>query len=218
MRVRAAKVVTSIAEYFADSGKNVLLMMDSLTRIAQAQREIGLAVGEPPTTKGYPPSVFSLLPKLLERCGPQQRENSSISGLYTVLVDGDDFNDPIPDTARSILDGHINLSRKLASKSHYPAIDIVSSISRLMNDSVSEKHKIVAQKIRALLSVYEENLDYIQIGSYQTGTNPLLDYAINVVPKINEYLCQDANDISSFDDAISGLINIFMENSEIVSE
>ena len=205
MRLRGARLTTAIAEHFAAKGKRVLLMMDSLTRVAMAQREIGLAVGEPPTTKGYPPSTFSLLPRLLERCGPMPEGSGSISGLYTVLVDGDDFNDPIPDAARSILDGHINLSRSLASKGHFPAIDIVTSASRVMFDIVSKDHWAVANKLRSLLGVYEENFDYIQIGTYQPGSNPNLDLAIQLMPQIERFLKQDIDELSTFDEALAGL-------------
>lgn len=205
MRIRAAKMVTSIAEYFSAQGKKVLLMMDSLTRVAQAQREIGLAIGEPPTTKGYTPSVFSLLPKLLERCGPQPTGKGSISGLYTVLVDGDDFNDPIPDTVRSILDGHVVLTRQLANSGHFPAIDIMQSISRVMNDVVTDDHREKANFLKSLISTYYENLDYIQIGSYHAGSNRTLDLAIKLMPRIKEYLCQDMKDLTSFFDAIGGI-------------
>ena len=157
MRIRGAKTVTAISEYFSSKGKRVLLMMDSLTRVAHAQREIGLSIGEPPTSKAYPPSVFSLLPRLLERSGPQLKGQGCISGLYTVLVDGDDFNDPLPDAVRSILDGHINLSRTLANKGHFPAIDISSSVSRVMKDIASKQHLELAAEVKSLISIYEEN-------------------------------------------------------------
>ncbi len=205
MRLRGAKLTTAIAEYFAARGKRVLLMMDSLTRVAMAQREIGLAIGEPPTTKGYPPSTFSLLPRLLERCGPMPEGSGSISGIYTVLVDGDDFNDPIPDAARSILDGHINLSRSLAARGHFPAIEVPTSASRVMFDIVSKEHWALANKLRALLGVYEENYDYIQIGTYQQGTNPQLDLAIQLMPHIHKFLKQDINELSEFDEALAGM-------------
>lgn len=211
LRLRGAKVVTAIAEYFSAIGKKVLLVMDSLTRVAQAQREIGLAVGEPPTTKGYPPSVFSLLPRLLERCGPQQGQQGSISGIYTVLVDGDDFNDPLPDTARSILDGHINLSRSLANRGYFPAIDIPSSISRVMNDIVEPGHLEYANRVRALISAYKENYDYVQIGSYQEGANPMLDYALRAMPRIEAFLCQGINEHFSLEETIRAMIGIFQQ-------
>lgn len=209
MRIRAAKAVTAVAEAFSAQGKRVLLMMDSLTRVAMAQREIGLAVGEPPTTKGYPPSVFSLLPRLLERCGPQVAGKGSISGLYTVLVDGDDFNDPIPDAVRAILDGHINLSRSLAAKSHFPAIEVSTSISRVMHDVVDPEHWQLASTLRMLMGVYQENYDYIQIGSYQQGANPTLDAAIKLMPAIESFLKQGINEKSTMDKAMEGMKKIF---------
>ena len=187
MKLRGAKVATSIAEYFANQGKKVLLMMDSLTRVAQAQREIGIAIGEPPASKGYTPSVFSLLPKLLERCGTSTQAGGSISGLYTVLVDGDDFNDPIPDAVRSIMDGHIILSRELAEKGHFPAVDISSSASRVMVDVVSKEHLSIAQKIKRLIAIYNENEDFLITGNYQEGMSPELDQAIRMMPSIVQF-------------------------------
>jgi flagellum-specific ATP synthase len=180
-------------------------MMDSLTRVAQAQREIGLAVGEPPTAKGYPPSVFSLLPRLLERCGPQADGRGSISGIYTVLVDGDDFNDPMPDAARAILDGHIQLSRQLANKGHFPAIDITSSISRVMHDIVAPEHWQSAVKLKELVATYNENFDYLQIGTYQQGSNLTMDLAIQLMPRIESFLRQGIKDRSNFDDSLKDL-------------
>jgi len=206
MKIRGAKVATSIAEYFSGQGKRVLLMLDSLTRVAMAQREIGSAVQEPPTTKGYPPSTFALLPRLLERCGPQAKGRGSISGLYTVLVDGDDFNDPIPDAARGILDGHINLSRKLAEKGHYPAIEVTSSTSRVMYDIVPKEHWQAATRIKSLLAVYQQNFDYVQIGSYQPGSNPQLDLALQMMPAIERYLRQEKSELSTPQDALKGLL------------
>ena len=209
MRLRAAKATTAIAEAFSAQGKRVLLMMDSLTRVAMAQREIGLAIGEPPTTKGYPPSVFALLPRLLERCGPQTEGQGSISGLYTVLVDGDDFNDPIPDAVRSILDGHINLSRSLAARGHFPAIDVTTSTSRVMRDIVDDEHWHLSATIRQLLGIYQENIDYIQIGAYQQGTNPTLDAAITMMPQIEAFLRQQINETSTSLDAMQGMRDLF---------
>jgi len=206
LRIRAARVVTAIAEHFAARDKKVLLMMDSLTRVAMAQREIGLAVGEPPTTKGYPPSVFSMLPKLLERCGPQPR--GSISGIYTVLVDGDDFNEPIADAARGILDGHIVLSRQLAARHHFPAIEITSSTSRVMHDIAEREHQDVAAHIKMLLGVYQENFDYVQIGSYQAGTNPALDEAIILMPAIEKFLRQERTELSTFKASMEKVMTI----------
>ena len=175
-RNKAAKTATAIAEYFRDQGKDVLLMMDSLTRFSMAQREIGLASGEPPVSRGYPPSVYSEMPKLLERAG--RSKTGSITGLYTVLVDGDDFNEPITDTARSILDGHVMLSRKLAHRNHYPAIDILQSISRCMSQIADREHKQAAGKLKNVLATYNEAEDLINIGAYKGGSNPNIDYAI----------------------------------------
>lgn len=188
LRVKCALVATTIAEYFCDRGNDVLLMMDSLTRFAMAQREIGLAVGEPPIARGYTPSIYSELPKLLERSG--KFEKGSITGIYTVLVEGDDTNEPISDTVRGILDGHIVLSRTLAHRNHYPAIDVNASISRLMTDIVSKEHLDNAAKIRDLLSVYYQNYDLISIGAYKQGTNPKLDEAIQKIDSINTFLRQ----------------------------
>lgn len=209
MRIRAAKLVTAIAEHFSQKGKRVILMMDSLTRVAQAQREIGLAVGEPPTSKGYPPSVYSLLPRLLERCGPQAHGQGSISGLFTVLVDGDDFNDPIPDTVRGILDGHINLSRELASKGHFPAIEVTTSTSRVMRDIVSKEHWNLALAVRSIISLYQQNLDIIQIGAYQAGSNPQIDCAIALMPQIESFLKQDTESLTTMSDAIGGIMRVY---------
>lgn len=191
IRMRAAYVSTAIAEYFRDQGgKDVLLMIDSLTRFAMAQREVGLSIGEPPTTKGYTPSVFSMLPKLLERAGNLE-DGGSITGLYTILVEGDDFNEPISDTARSILDGHILLSRELASKNHYPAIDILNSKSRLMTDVTDGKHRKNAGEILNLMSVYKKAEDMINIGAYVKGSNKDIDRSIQMMDRINAFLCQD---------------------------
>ena len=189
LRMRGAFVATSIAEYFRDNGYNVLLMMDSITRFAMAQREIGLAVGEPPTTKGYTPSVFSLLPKLLERAGNSNSEGS-LTAIYTVLVEGDDMNEPIADATRAILDGHIVLSRQLASLNHYPAIDILNSKSRLMDDIVTEEHKELAGKLISIYATYKEAEDLINIGAYSKGSNPKIDEAIAKIGRINSFLKQ----------------------------
>ena len=209
MRIRAAKATTAIAEAFSAQGKKVLLMMDSLTRVAMAQREIGLAIGEPPTTKGYPPSVFSLIPRLLERSGPQVAGCGSISGLYTVLVDGDDFNDPIPDHVRSILDGHVNLSRTLAGRGYFPAIEVNTSISRVMRDVVDDEHWQLASTMRALIGAYQENLDYINLGTYQSGSNPTIDAAIAYMPAIEAFLKQDIKEHSTMAQALDGMRAIF---------
>ncbi len=188
-RVKGAFTATAIAEYFRDQGKNVLLMMDSVTRVAMAQREIGLASGEPPTTKGYTPSVFTILPKLLER--PGKTNKGSITGLYTVLVDSDDMNEPIADAVRSILDGHIVLSRRLAHKNHYPAIDILESISRVMPKIVTKEQRTISQKARELLATYREAEDLINIGAYVKGSNPKIDLSIKKHPDLESFLIQE---------------------------
>lgn len=200
MRSKCALSATTIAEYFRDQGYDVLLMMDSLTRFAMAEREIGLSIGESPIARGYTPSIYSALPKLLERAG--NTKNGSITGLYTVLVEGDDSNEPISDTVRGIIDGHIMLSRKIAMKNHYPAIDILSSISRLMSDIVSDQHRQVASKIRQLMAVYQENEDLISIGAYKSGSNPRLDEAIKKIDSINQFLIQEVSQVSTFNESL----------------
>lgn len=207
IRNKAAKTATAIAEYFRDQGKDVLLMMDSLTRFSMAQREIGLASGEPPVSRGYPPSVYAELPKLLERAGKD--EHGSITGLYTVLVDGDDFNEPITDTARGILDGHIVLSRKLAHKNHYPAIDIMASISRVMSSIATKEHKGLSGKLKNALATYQEAEDLINIGAYKAGSNPDIDYAIDKIKEINGFLLQQTDEKFGFDEEIELLRQIF---------
>lgn len=209
VRRKAAQTATAIAEYFRDSGKDVLLMMDSLTRFSMAQREIGLASGEPPVTRGYPPSVYAQMPKLLERAG--NGEVGSITGLYTVLVDGDDFNEPITDTARSILDGHIMLNRKLAHKNHYPAIDVLQSISRCMSQIADKEHKAYAGKLKNVLATYTEAEDLINIGAYKSGANPSIDYAIEKIDRVNEYLCQDVDSRYSLEEELELLKQIFAD-------
>ena len=206
-RKRAAQTATAIAEYFRDQGKDVLLMMDSLTRFSMAQREIGLASGEPPVSRGYPPSVYSEMPRLLERAGCSDR--GSITGLYTVLVDGDDFNEPITDTARSILDGHIMLNRKLAHKNHYPAIDVLQSISRCMSQIATREHKQLAGKLKNVMATYNEAEDLINIGAYKAGSNPEIDYAISKIQEVNAFLQQDVNDKFTFEETIQLLVHIF---------
>ncbi len=206
-RNKAAKTATAIAEYFRDQGKDVLLMMDSLTRFSMAQREIGLASGEPPVTRGYPPSVYSEMPKLLERAG--RASQGSITGLYTVLVDGDDFNEPITDTARSILDGHIMLDRKLGHKNHYPAIDVLQSISRCMSQIATREHKQVAGKLKTVLATYHEAEDLINIGAYKSGSNPSIDYAISKIDAVNEFLCQDVEAKYTFEESVKLLNELF---------
>ena len=206
-RKTAAKTATAIAEYFRDQGKDVLLMMDSLTRFSMAQREIGLASGEPPVTRGYPPSVYSEMPKLLERAGCADK--GSITGLYTVLVDGEDFNEPITDTARSILDGHIMLTRKLANKNHYPAVDVLQSISRCMSMIASKEHKAAAGKLKNIMATYNEAEDLINIGAYKKGSNPGIDNAINKIDSVNEFLLQSTEDKFDFDETINILQGLF---------
>ena len=207
LRRNAAKTATAIAEYFRDQGYDVLLMMDSLTRFSMAQREIGLASGEPPVTRGYPPSVYSEMPKLLERAG--NSDKGSITGLYTVLVDGDDFNEPITDTARSILDGHIMLDRKLAHKNHYPAIDVLQSISRVMSSIAKPEHKATAGKLKNVLATYQEAEDLINIGAYKKGSNNNIDYAIEKIDGVNEFLLQETHDKFSFEEILDMMEQIF---------
>lgn len=209
IRNKAAKTATAIAEYFRDQGKDVLLMMDNMTRFCMAQREIGLASGEPPVTRGYPPSVYSELPKVLERAG--NSEKGSITGLYAVLVDGDDFNEPISDTARGILDGHIILSRKLGHKNHYPAIDVLQSISRCMSGIATKEHKQVAGKLKNVLATYNEAEDLINIGAYKQGSNPDIDFAISKIRQVNEFLMQDVDSKYQFEDEVAMLSHIFEE-------
>lgn len=212
IRNKAAKTATAIAEYFRDKGKDVLLMMDSLTRFSMAQREIGLASGEPPVTRGYPPSVYSEMPKLLERAG--MSEKGSITGLYTVLVDGDDFNEPITDTARSILDGHIMLSRKLGHKNHYPAIDVLQSISRCMGQIASKEHKKMAGRLKNVLATYNEAEDLINIGAYKKGSNKNIDYAISKIDAVNAFLMQQTDEKFTFDEELRMLYDIFADYDE----
>lgn len=209
IRNKAAKTATAIAEYFRDQGKDVLLMMDSLTRFSMAQREIGLASGEPPVTRGYPPSVYSEMPKLLERAGMSSK--GSITGLYTVLVDGDDFNEPITDTARSILDGHIMLSRKLGHQNHYPAIDVLQSISRCMSQIVTKEHKKMAGRLKTVLATYNEAEDLINIGAYKSGSNRNIDYAVLKINKVNQFLCQSTDEKFTFEDEIKQLEELFSD-------
>lgn len=208
VRIRAAFYATAVAEYFRDKGKKVVLMMDSVTRLAMAQREIGLAIGEPPSTKGYTPSVFSMLPKLLERAGTTSGEGS-ITGLYTVLVEGDDMNEPVADTVRGILDGHMVLSRRLASKAQYPAIEVLHSVSRVMTDIVSKDHLEVARRARESLSLYQENEDLITIGAYKTGQSARLDDAIKVQDKLVTFLKQTSDEHYSVSSSIDELGKVF---------
>lgn len=206
VRLRAAAVGTTIAEYFRDTGRDVLLMMDSVTRFALAQREIGLAAGEPPATRGYPPSVFAMLPRLLERSGCSER--GSITGLYTVLVEADDANEPISDAVRGILDGHILLSRKLAQQSHFPAVDVLASISRSMTDVTTAEHRAAAGSVRRMLAAYREAEDLISIGAYQSGSHPEVDAAIQLGDELRGFLRQGMQEPSSFDDGVAGLLRL----------
>ncbi len=207
IRVKGAFVATAIAEYFRDQGKNVLLMMDSITRFSMAQREIGLTINEPPTTKGYPPSVFAMMPRLLERAGTS--DVGSITGIYTVLVDSDDMNEPIADTARSILDGHIVLDRKIAAKNIWPAIDVLNSVSRVMPEVVSKEHLRANYALRELMATYREAEDLINIGAYVEGSNPKIDKAKKMIDSILNYLRQSVEDKHSFEDEVNVLVNTF---------
>lgn len=206
MRVKAALTATAIAEYFRDDGLDTMLMMDSVTRLAMAQREVGLTIGEPPTSKGYTPSVFSVLQKTMERAGTSDK--GSITGLYTVLVEGDDMNEPIADAARGILDGHVVLSRKLAHRGHYPAIDILQSISRVKNDIIDDEHKQASLHVQELIASYTAAEDLISVGAYKSGTNKRTDRAIALNDVINDFLKQDIEEATSFTQSIAGLITI----------
>ncbi|MFH1999848.1 MAG: FliI/YscN family ATPase [Planctomycetota bacterium] len=206
MRFKGAFVATAIAEYFRDLGKDVMLMMDSVTRFAMSAREIGLAMGEPPTAKSYPPSLFSHLPKLFERLGNTAK--GSITGIYTVLVEGDDLNDPVADSARSLLDGHIVLSRELANRFHYPAVDVLSSVSRIMDRVVDASHLKALGKLREILATYAANADLINIGAYRAGSSPLIDKAIAMIGPLNTFLKQDTSETSSFEDTVSLLLKL----------
>ena len=214
IRNKAAKTATAIAEYFRDQGKDVLLMMDNLTRFSMAQREIGLASGEPPVSRGYPPSVYSEMPKLLERAG--NSDKGSITGLYAVLVDGDDFNEPIADTARGILDGHIVLSRGMAQKNHYPAIDVLASISRVMSAVATKEHKQIAGQMKEVLATYRDAEDLINIGAYRSGSNKSIDYAIEKIDAVNSFLKQGTDEKFDFDDIVAQMTAIFQEPAEAI--
>jgi len=204
--VRAGFVATAVAEYFRDLGNDVLLLMDSTTRIAMAQRQIGLAAGEPPTTKGYPPSVFSLLPKLLERSGRTDR--GSITGMYTVLVEGDDITEPISDAIRGVLDGHVWLSRELANRGHYPAVAVLESISRVMVDVVDAEHKAAAAEVRRVLAVWTDVEDLVNVGAYAAGANIEFDVAVRMKPAIDDFLRQAIEERADFDDTRSRLVEL----------
>jgi len=209
VRLKAAEVATCVAEYFREQGKDVMLLMDSLTRYAMAQREVGLAAGEPPVSRGYTPSVFAVMPRLLERAG--QSDKGSITGLYTVLVDGDDLTEPVTDTARGILDGHIVLSRKIANRNHYPAIDVLASVSRVMSDIVDSEHKTHSNEIKKSMAVYANSEDLINIGAYVRGSNPEIDTAITKHDAINDFLTQFTEEKISFEDTLAtmdGIVNM----------
>lgn len=213
MRLHGAMLATSVAEYFRDQGKQVLLLMDSLTRYAQAQREVALAIGEPPATKGYPPSVFARLPQLVERAGTGDR-GGSITAFYTVLTEGDDQNDPIADAARAILDGHVVLSRELAEAGHYPAIDIEASISRVMVDIVAPEHEQAARRFRQLYSTYRQNRDLVNVGAYQQGSDPRVDEAINMQPQLSRFLQQHMHQRVDWPNSMAGLATSLGANLE----
>jgi flagellum-specific ATP synthase len=203
IRIKSVYIATTIAEYFRDRGMDVMLMMDSITRLAMSQREVGLAIGEPPTTKGYTPSVFAMLPKVLERAGTAGK--GSITGLYTVLVEGDDMNDPVADTVRSILDGHIVLSRRLAAAGHYPAIDVLGSVSRVMSSVTTEEHRSVVQKFLDTLATYAEAEDLINIGAYVKGSNPKIDESIRRIEPYRKFLRQSENERCTFENSLAAL-------------
>ena len=206
IRQKCLQAATAVAEHFRDQGKKVFLMTDTVTRCAMAGREVGLSIGEPPTMKGYPPSIFSWLQKVLERTGNSPK--GSITALYTVLMEGDDINDPIVDTVRGIVDGHIFLNRKIAEMNHYPAIDVLGSISRLMSAIVTPEHRDAASKMRRIMSLYRENKDLIDVGMYVSGSNPKLDVAIQMMPQVNAFLQQRTSDLVSMDTTISTLIQM----------
>ncbi len=208
IRLRGAYLATALAEYFRDMGKDVILMMDSVTRFAMAHREVGLSIGEPPTSRGYTPSVFAELPKLLERAG-RKADAGSITGIYTVLVEGDDMNEPIADSVRSIVDGHVVLSRELAHQGHYPAIDILQSISRLMRDIAAPGQLASYQKLVKVLSVYSRAEDLVNLGAYTRGTNPEIDFALSKIDDVKAFLCQSVDERSDLEESISRLIGIF---------
>jgi len=212
LRLRTAFIATTIAEHFRDEGKDVMLMMDSVTRVARAQREIGLAREEPPANRGYTPSVFAMMPRLLERSGAG--EEGTITGIYSVLVEGDDFNEPVSDTARGILDGHITLTRDLATSNHYPAIDVLESVSRVMIDVVDAEHQKYAGKLKEAVSVYRDAEDLINIGAYEKGSNAKIDYALDHIDDINDFLQQGVNETSNFDETVHWIKDIFVENNQ----
>jgi flagellum-specific ATP synthase len=206
IRLKASLTATAIAEFFRDAGKNVLLMMDSVTRVARAQREVGLAIGEPPATRGYTPSVFEFLPQLLERAGAGER--GSITGIYTVLVEGDDMNEPVADTVRGVLDGHIVLSRKIAARNFYPSVSVLESVSRVMPAIISQEHLAAAGRVRDLMATYAESEDLINIGAYKTGANPRVDWALKHLDSVREFLAQKVEESSSFEETVEHLLTL----------
>ncbi|MGL5281127.1 MAG: FliI/YscN family ATPase, partial [Plesiomonas shigelloides] len=210
MRLKGCQTALTVAEYFREQGQDVLLLMDSLTRFAQAQREIALSVGEPPATKGYPPSVFAKLPALVERAGNGAEGKGSITAFFTVLSEGDDLQDPIADASRAILDGHIVLSRQLADAGHYPAIDVERSVSRVMPAITSDEHQLMARAVRQICATYNRNQDLIAIGAYQRGNDPRVDQAIDFKPKVDEYLQQGMKDVWPFDRCVSDLKQVLL--------
>lgn len=214
MRRQAAYTTLAVAEYFRDQGQDVLCMIDSITRFAMAQREIGLAMGEPPTTKGYTPSVFTLLPKLLERAGTTAGPGA-ITGLYTVLVEGDDTNEPVADALRAILDGHICLSRDLSMQCHFPAIDVLASISRVMDDVVDAGHREAARQLKSILATYKQSEDLINIGAYVAGSNAKIDLSIKMMDSIRRYLIQDTLEHADFDESEQGLDQLLKESEQL---
>ncbi len=216
-RMHGAMLATSVAEYFRSRGKQVLLLMDSLTRFAQAQREIGLAINEPPATKGYPPSVFAKLPQLVERAGNGERDSGSITAFYTVLAEGDDQNDPIADAARAILDGHIVLSRRIAETGQYPAIDIEASVSRAMNDIVTREHRLAARAFKQLYSLYQQNRDLISVGAYEPGSNAQIDQAIQAMPSLQAFLAQDMDTRVDLQQSLDELMALFPQETSDAS-
>jgi flagellum-specific ATP synthase len=212
LRMKCLQTATAVAEYFRDQGKKVFLMTDTVTRCAMSGREVGLAIGEPPTMKGYPPSIFSWLQKVLERSGITDK--GSITALYTVLVEGDDINDPVVDTVRGIIDGHIFLSRKVAARNHFPAIDVLGSVSRLFTEICDPEHMQAASKMRELLAVYQDARDLIDVGAYERGSNPKIDTALQMMPEINNFLRQSVKDLVNMDSTIAELKNM-MANVQV---
>jgi len=204
VRVRAGMAATAVAEFFRDQGKRVLLLIDSLSRVAMAQREIGLAAGEPPTSRGYPPSVFAMIPRLVERAGNGEGQGS-ITAMYTVLAEGDDLTDPVVDSSRACLDGHIVLSRHLAMAGHFPAVDVLASVSRVMTDVVTADHRTLSRRVREVLSAYKDAADLIEVGAYVSGTNPRVDVALRCISELNAFLCQEPGERFALADTLTRL-------------